>query len=130
MPADEARRLATIPGMTIGAHGVNHLLLPAQSPEVRIEEMRGSREALERAIAAPVTLFAYPYGGVDRETADAARREFAFALDCRAAAVSESFDAARVPRLDVKAWSIEDLAARIRALHVAHADAESISFLP
>jgi peptidoglycan/xylan/chitin deacetylase (PgdA/CDA1 family) len=130
MTAGEVRELAGRRGMTIGAHGVNHLLLPRQTPDVREQEMRASRAALEAAAGAPVILFAYPYGGVDDATASLARQVFHYSCDCAPAAVGASFDAARVPRLDVKRWTAEELQSRIDALCAPVRDARAVSFLP
>jgi hypothetical protein len=78
--------------------------------------MAACRSALEEASATRVALFAYPYGAVDAASADTARALFEFACDCRPRVLDDSFDAARVPRLDVKAWDPETLAARVAAL--------------
>ena len=128
--ASELRTLAGRPGVTIGAHSVSHLLLTRQTSEYRTSEMRECRRALESVIGRPVPFFAYPYGGVDEATADAARAEFAFSLDCAGEMVGESFDAARVPRLDVKGWSAAEFERRIDALFHDRDAAPSISFLP
>ncbi len=128
--AEEVRRLAATRGVTIGAHTVNHLLLTAQPDEIRHSEMTECRRALEALTGTAVTLFAYPYGAVDERTARAAREHFAWAVDCTPAAVDVSFDAARVPRLDVKAWTREDLLARLDALFAPASRDARISFLP
>ena len=49
-------------GMEIGAHTVNHPILTNLDPEEARREIGRSRHALEEAIGAPVTLFAYPNG--------------------------------------------------------------------
>ena len=116
MTADEIRRLAALPGMAIGAHTVNHLSLPDQSPEVRMMEVTQSRAELARVVGRPVDLFAYPYGATDRESAAAIRRSCRWGMSCEEVALADAFDAARVPRLDVKRWEIAELAARIDRL--------------
>ncbi|PYR90358.1 MAG: hypothetical protein DMF84_20815 [Acidobacteria bacterium] len=128
--AEEVRRLAAGRGVTIGAHSVNHLLLTAQVDEVRKREMSECRRALEALTERPVTLFAYPYGAVDEPTARAAREQFDFAIDCTPATVEVSFDVARVPRVDVKEWTREDLAARLDALFAPAPSDARVSFLP
>jgi peptidoglycan/xylan/chitin deacetylase (PgdA/CDA1 family) len=128
--AEEARRLAAAPGVTIGAHSVNHLLLTAQPDDVREREMTECRRALEALTGKPVRLFAFPYGAVDEPTARLAREHFDYAVDCTPATVDVSFDAARVPRLDVKGWTREELAERLDALFAPATREARISFLP
>jgi peptidoglycan/xylan/chitin deacetylase (PgdA/CDA1 family) len=116
MTGDEIRQLAALPGMTIGAHTVNHLSLPDQRPEIVTAEVARSRVDLARVIGRPVDQFAYPYGAVDRLSAAAVRRSCRWSVSCNEAPLGGSFDAARVPRLDVKRWSAETLAERIERL--------------
>ena len=115
---DEVRRLANMRGATIGAHGVHHLYLPDQPDDQKRAELLESRRSLEDVIGRSVRLFAYPHGAVDRATAICAREEFHWALTGRTASVHQSFDAASVPRLVVKAWDVRDLAERIAALRL------------
>jgi peptidoglycan/xylan/chitin deacetylase (PgdA/CDA1 family) len=126
----EVRRLAAVPNVTIGAHSVHHLCLPDQPPDIRVREMRESRRALEEATGAAIGCFAYPYGAVDRATADLARREFRWTLDCDARLLGESFDAARVPRLEVKAWEIDELAAQIERRRGREPFSRTLRLLP
>jgi peptidoglycan/xylan/chitin deacetylase (PgdA/CDA1 family) len=128
--AEEVQRLAAGRGVTIGAHSINHLLLTSQSEEVRQAEMADCRRALEAVTGRPVTLFAYPYGAVDEPTARVAREHFDFALDCTPERVTASFDAARVPRLDVKRWTRKEFADRLDALFAPAAREARVSFLP
>jgi peptidoglycan/xylan/chitin deacetylase (PgdA/CDA1 family) len=116
MIAAETQKLAGLPGMTIGAHTINHLSLPDQQPGVTAAEVEQSRAALARVIGRTVDLFAYPYGAVDRPSAGAIRRSCRWGLSCDDVSLGESFDAARVPRLDVKRWDAEALGLRIDRL--------------
>jgi peptidoglycan/xylan/chitin deacetylase (PgdA/CDA1 family) len=111
--ADEVKALAAMPGVTIGAHTVNHLALPDQSEDVCVPEIEGSRATLARLIGQPVDLVAYPYGAVDRATAALVRRRFAYGLSCHDGAVGESFDAAQVPRVEVSPLPVDEFAARV-----------------
>ena len=104
MMADEVRQLASVPGMSIGAHTVNHLALPDQDAAVQRSEVFESMQALERVIGRPVDCFAHPYGAVDRATADLVREHCRWSAGCRPAVVGASFDAAAFPRLEVKRW--------------------------
>ena len=49
-------------GMTIGAHTVNHPILARQPDADAWSEIAGGKQALERILGEPVTLFAYPNG--------------------------------------------------------------------
>ena len=101
MVADEVRTLARFPGASVGAHTVNHLSLAHQSAEVVRREMLECRLALEEVVGAPVRDFAYPYGSMRLECRDVARIEWQWACACDDQPVRESFDAARVPRVEV-----------------------------
>lgn len=115
MIADEIQRLAALPGVTIGAHTENHLSLP-DNAGTRVSEIDRCRVDLTRIIGRDVDLFAYPYGAVDRETAALVRRTWRWGMSCDDRVLGDSFDAARVPRLDVKAWSAEELGRRMSKL--------------
>ena len=115
MMADGVRQLALLPGVTIGAHTVNHLALPDQGP-AQLVEVTECQTDLRRVTGQPVDLFAYPYGAVDREWATAVRRSWRWGLSCDDRVLGDSFDAARVPRLDVKAWETADFASRVGRL--------------
>jgi peptidoglycan/xylan/chitin deacetylase (PgdA/CDA1 family)/SAM-dependent methyltransferase len=110
--ADGVRQLAALPGVTIGAHTVNHLALPDQS-DGQLVELMDCQADLRRVTGQPIDLFAYPYGAVDRECASSVRRLWRWGLSCDDRVLGDSFDAARVPRLDVKAWETADFASRV-----------------
>ncbi len=114
--ADEVCRLAALPGVAIGAHTINHVALPDQSPEARLEEVSQSRAALARVIGRPVDLFAYPYGAIDRGSVAAIRESCRWGLTCDEEPLGEAFDAARVPRLGVKGWAVGELASQVERL--------------
>ena len=113
--ADEIRQLAQLPGVTIGSHTVNHLSLPDTS-DSRLTEINECHVALKRITGQPVEMFAYPYGAADRETAALVRTSCRWGMSCDDGVLGDSFDAARVPRLDVKAWSTEEFARRVSRL--------------
>jgi peptidoglycan/xylan/chitin deacetylase (PgdA/CDA1 family) len=116
MTADELQDLARFPGVVVGAHSVNHLCLPDQEPAAREQEVQDSRAALARVLGAPVDLFAYPYGAVTADVASEVRRTCRWAVTCDDRRLWASFDAARIPRLDVQSWTVDALAARVDAL--------------
>jgi peptidoglycan/xylan/chitin deacetylase (PgdA/CDA1 family) len=74
------------------------------------------RAELRRITGQPVDLFAYPYGAIDRDTLALVRRGWNWGLSCDERMLGDSFDAARVPRLDVKAWTVSEFAERISRL--------------
>lgn len=49
-------------GHEVGSHTLNHPVLPRLSPQLAINEIRDSRDALEQISGTPVTAFCYPYG--------------------------------------------------------------------
>ncbi len=54
--------------ITIGSHTMNHLLLPSiKDKSVLWQEIRGSKEALEKILGRPVLAFCYPNGGYTPE---------------------------------------------------------------
>ena len=113
--ADEVRQLAQLPGVSIGGHTVNHLSLPDTATSA-VAEIGDCQAELRRITGQPVELFAYPYGAVDRKTAAIVRTTCRWGMSCDDRVLGDSFDAARVPRLDVKAWSAEEFAARVSRL--------------
>jgi peptidoglycan/xylan/chitin deacetylase (PgdA/CDA1 family) len=115
MTGDEVLALLKHPGITIGAHTVNHAALP-DVPDARLLEMNDCRVELRWLTGQPVELFAYPYGAVDRETAAVVRGFWRWGMSCDEGILGDSFDAARVPRLDVKAWREDEFAARVSRL--------------
>lgn len=60
--AEELRRLAETPGITIGAHGLTHGILPRMVQTQIQEELILSRQRLEQLLGRTVDLFAWPDG--------------------------------------------------------------------
>jgi peptidoglycan/xylan/chitin deacetylase (PgdA/CDA1 family) len=107
------RRLTERPGLTIGAHSVNHLALPDQPADVVEREVRQCGATLERLLGRRVDLFAYPYGAADDRVADIVRSSYRWGLACDERPLGSSFDAARVPRVEVTRRQAPDI---LRAL--------------
>jgi peptidoglycan/xylan/chitin deacetylase (PgdA/CDA1 family) len=114
--ADEIGALARLPGVSVGAHTVNHLSLPRLSGEAASREMEDSREALERVLGRPVHSLAYPYGALDDAVADAARRSWRWACACGGYPLAESFDAASVWRIEPGNVTGGEMARRVEPL--------------
>ncbi len=123
MVADEVRQLAALPGVTIGGHTVNHLALPDQPAAVCRDEIAACADRLRHVVGRPISVFAYPYGAVDSTVAAFVRRECRWGLSCDDGVLGDSFDAARVPRLDVKRWDVAALASRVDRLFAPAAPA-------
>lgn len=90
-------------GIAVGAHTRTHPSLTGLPPERAEEEIAGSRADLEAAIGGPVPTFAYPYGELDAQAADAVRRASfrgACTTDPRHARFGD--DPLRVPRIEVR----------------------------
>ena len=73
MTVSQLERCAAHPLITIGSHTVNHPHLPACDDQQLRAELVDSRRWLESVTGRTVELFAYPYGSLDRRTAEAVR---------------------------------------------------------
>jgi len=117
MTAEELRILASRPGHAIGGHTTNHLALTRHGRDVKQREISGDKAALERALGQRVTLFSYPYGDVDAETARVVREAgYRAAVTVEAGAVSVGGDRLLLPRYEVPTRERVDLASRLRAM--------------
>jgi peptidoglycan/xylan/chitin deacetylase (PgdA/CDA1 family)/glycosyltransferase involved in cell wall biosynthesis/SAM-dependent methyltransferase len=102
LTTDEVRTLASRPGHTIGAHTVHHLALTTQSSETKRREVVESKDALERALQRPVTLFAYPYGDFDGELVrTVGEAGFHTAVTVEAGLVSAGVNRLLLPRCEI-----------------------------
>jgi peptidoglycan/xylan/chitin deacetylase (PgdA/CDA1 family) len=111
---EELARLAASEVVEIGSHTVTHPALPVLERKDRLDEMRASRERLERLTGATVRGLSYPYGSWDAETAEHAE-EAGFEYACTSAreVVGGGTSRYAIPRFPVKDWSGEELARRI-----------------
>ena len=101
----------------IGAHGVDHLYLPAQPEPGRAREAAGSRRALQDLLGRDVRWFAYPFGAFDGPSIEAARHAgFDGALTCERRALREGDDLFAAPRVEVRCRSAADLDAQLSEL--------------
>ncbi len=71
---NEVRQLAETPGFSVGSHSVTHEHLQRIPLDKVVLEVTRSKEQLESELGRPVSLFAYPYGALDREVVTAVRR--------------------------------------------------------
>jgi peptidoglycan/xylan/chitin deacetylase (PgdA/CDA1 family) len=67
MTPDELSKLASVPGIEIGGHTVNHSILTQSPLERQREEIEGNLQSIRQWTGKPVRTFAYPNGrpGID-----------------------------------------------------------------
>lgn len=90
-------------GMQIGAHTVSHPILARLSRQAALQEIAGSKQALEALLGAPVGLFAYPNGQPGTDYTDEhvqLVRELGFeaAVTTRKGAAHSTTDPLQIPR--------------------------------
>ncbi|MGH9485056.1 MAG: glycosyltransferase [Terriglobales bacterium] len=106
-------------GVRFGSHTVEHTLLSWAAPAPVGEELQRSRRLLADKLGAPVTTFAYPWGGLSpfvREQVRAAG--FRYAVTTQEGMVRAGADGLLLPRI---ALSDARLASSTLALHLARA---------
>jgi peptidoglycan/xylan/chitin deacetylase (PgdA/CDA1 family)/SAM-dependent methyltransferase len=102
--------LSRCAGMNIGAHGVDHLWLPALSSIELHSETAGARAALEKTLAHTVETFAYPYGAADERALGAVHDAgFEVAVTSQTGDVHLTSDTLRLPRQDASRWTADQL---------------------
>jgi peptidoglycan/xylan/chitin deacetylase (PgdA/CDA1 family)/glycosyltransferase involved in cell wall biosynthesis/SAM-dependent methyltransferase len=115
MTPEELISLANARGVTIGAHGENHVWLPSQPEDDRQREIVASKDRLERLLRRPITSFSYPYGGHDDGTVDLVRRAgFEEAVTTEERPVTCGTHPLWLPRYDVSRWGGDSFADRLR----------------
>ncbi len=101
--------------MGIGAHTMTHPSLPSLPEADQREEIAGSKQRLETIIGQPVRRLAYPFGDYDeRSIAIAQDLEFEYAVSVEAGPVRDPAARFRLPRHDIKNWTGEEFAHRLR----------------
>jgi peptidoglycan/xylan/chitin deacetylase (PgdA/CDA1 family) len=103
LAAPGVRALAARPGCRVGAHGVEHLWLPAQAAPLQFHEVAHARHALAALLGEPPAEFAYPFGAWNPEVRTAVRDagyHAAFTVEARPLAPGE--DRWALPRLDAQ----------------------------
>jgi len=110
----EARALAALPGVEIGAHSVTHASLPECTPAQQLQQMQQSRRDLESMIDRPVPGFAYPFGDISRRTLRLAESAgFDYACTTEAGCVDRATRPHRIPRIVAEDWPAERFARRL-----------------
>ena len=123
---DELARLAAHPLVEIGAHTKTHPCLTDLDAEAQMDEIAGSRAALEAVTGGPVEGVSYPFGGYDRHSITAAREAgFAYACAAMAGVCTASTPVFEIPRFTVYDWTGEELDRRLQERSPASAAAGS-----
>jgi len=100
MLLDEMRRLVSMAGVDIGAHGLHHVSLPGLARDDLYREVFECRTALERGTDTSVSLFAYPYGDVSSDAVRMVRAaDYRYAVTCEERPLRAREDPLRLPRL-------------------------------
>jgi peptidoglycan/xylan/chitin deacetylase (PgdA/CDA1 family) len=114
----EVLRLADGGLVEVGAHTVSHPVLSRLPENEQAAEILQSKAHLEEILAAPVTSFAYPYGGRSHYTGDtvAAVRKAGFKRACSnfSGFVRAGSDSWQLPRFLVRDWGGEEFMHRFK----------------
>ncbi len=118
MSAEELVEIRGSGLIEVGSHGVNHLMLSQQSPDVQEFELSFSKRELEKILKQPVTSFAYPYGGkeaVNPKTIELVPQHgYDLACDNVPGTVSVNSNIYAIPRHLVRDWDGEEFAKRLK----------------
>lgn len=118
MTAEELKVFAASPAVAIGAHTLLHCSLAARPEHEQHGEIVGSKQRLEQLLGRPVDRFAYPFGTVHDYNATSLRiceeAGFRHAAANRAGIVHKDSPRFAFPRVLVRDWSAEELAAQLR----------------
>ena len=90
-------RNAASQNIIFGGHTHTHARLQESNAK---DEMRRSRDELEQKLGVQSTLFAYPYGHVDKAVRDAAASIFTHACGTELGYVHDDYDTFCLPRID------------------------------
>lgn len=106
----------TVGGLvSIGAHCVTHPSLPSLSADEQRQEIGQSRETLEALTRRPILRLAYPFGDYDERSIEIARDlGFDYAVSVETGSVRDPAARFHLPRHDIKNWSGEEFARRLR----------------
>ena len=118
MTADELKAFAASPAVTIGAHTLLHCSLAARPEHEQHREIVGSKQLLEQWLGCPVDRFAYPFGTMHDYNATSLRiceeAGFRHAAANRAGIVHKDSPRFAFPRVLIRDWSADELAAQLR----------------
>lgn len=113
----QIKNIADNPLFEIGAHTVNHVMLPSQTPSCQRNEIEQSKSDLEQIIGKRVSGFAYPYGNHDGVTrALLSQCGFRYGVTTDGMYARSHSDPYALPRIQVKNWSPSELTFRVNEL--------------
>lgn len=106
----------TVGGLiSIGAHCVTHPSLPSLSADEQRREIGQSRKTLEALTGQPIRRLAYPFGDYDERSVEIARDlGFDYAVSVETGSLGDPAARFRLPRHDIKDWTGEEFAQRLR----------------
>jgi peptidoglycan/xylan/chitin deacetylase (PgdA/CDA1 family) len=117
LSAEGVRELAASGVVEIGGHTTTHPVLAELDADSQSEEIGGGKAALERMIGAPITSFAYPYGGQSEydRTAVGAVRDAGYQRACAnvQGSVRAGAEIFELPRLIVGDWDGDTFAKQV-----------------
>ena len=88
------------PGLvTIGSHGHSHKILTTLTPSEMVQEIEGSRTALESKLKRTIDLFCYPNGDYNQEVAELTRQHYRAAVTTFESVVPSGCDRLLLPRI-------------------------------
>ena len=117
MTPDELRRVAASDVVEVGGHAATHQQLSSLDEGEQRDEIVGSRQRLRAATGTDVSTFAYPFGGPETidDTSIRLVEEAGYEVACigQGGVARRPIERFRVPRVVVKDWPAEELAARV-----------------
>jgi len=89
-------------GISFGSHTINHTILTTAPPATGEEEIRVSREELERRLGANVSGFSYPWGAVGMSSHEQVRQSgYRYAVTTRPGLIKRDADPYLLPRIPI-----------------------------
>jgi glycosyltransferase involved in cell wall biosynthesis/peptidoglycan/xylan/chitin deacetylase (PgdA/CDA1 family) len=112
LTGDGVRRLGSMPGIAIGAHGRSHLCMPLHGEDLQREEVETNTRWLEHGIGSVPVAFAYPYGERDGRTLRVLRDcGLSIGVTADGLPVEDGCPTLLLPRCEVQALDITAFAA-------------------
>jgi glycosyltransferase involved in cell wall biosynthesis/peptidoglycan/xylan/chitin deacetylase (PgdA/CDA1 family) len=89
-------------GISFGSHTMNHMILTTAPPATGEEEIRISREELERQLKGKVSGFSYPWGAIGSSSHEQVRQSgYRYAVTTRPGLVKRDTDPYLLPRIPI-----------------------------
>ena len=89
-------------GISFGSHTLNHTILTTAPPATGEEEIRASREELERKLSGKISGFSYPWGALGTSSHEQVRQSgYRYAVTTRPGLVKRDTDPYLLPRIPI-----------------------------